>query len=363
MPLPRPRLKSARPGVRGARLKGRAECSPAGVLPSASRTPRKPWFTPKGAATAGRAGIIFAVGFSVGVIAVYGDGARDSSSGANGASDEGTVLWEGAFEVGGIPEGAQGPSCGTGRADGNSPADQYEVVDEMGNASCTNEVELTHERTRTTDSERSLKILLGPNQQREQLNSTFSWSPDEMGTIDHWYGFSIYYDSDWNLDGGLDEEVSASMWHSAASWRTTGDNGSLNFSGDMNLNNGNGEPYTTFSEPHMVLRRNTVLNNEGFYEDGKGLDKLDLGPIVTEEWMDFVCHIRWSTTSTNALRECWRDGEYMGAKTSLNAVDTEVHRLRVGQYQTTSIDHSRTTYYDNVRIGTSYAAVDPSRVR
>ena len=39
------------------------------------------------------------------------------------------------------------------------------------------------------------------------------------------------------------------------------------------------------------------------------------------------------------------------------------HHLRVGVYQETSIRHSRTMYVDNVRIGTTYQAVDPSRVR
>ncbi len=131
----------------------------------------------------------------------------------------------------------------------------------------------------------------------------------------------------------------------------------------MDMNNANGQSYARFSEPHMVLRRNTVKNSQGFYKDGKGLDKIDLGPIVTGKWMDFVCHIRWSTTSTNALRECWRDGVYKGASTTLNAVAANRHDLRVGQYQTTSIGHERTTFYDNVRIGTSYDAVDPSRAR
>ncbi len=49
----------------------------------------------------------------------------------------------------------------------------------------------------------------------------------------------------------------------------------------------------------MMLRRNTVKDKEGFYTDGLGLDKIDAGPIVKGQWMDFVVHIRWSTTSTN----------------------------------------------------------------
>ena len=278
--------------------------------------------------------------------------------------DTGRTLWNGGFDVGSVPEGTQGPSCGTGADDGpERRTDQYTAVDELGNTACTNEVSFTDERTRTEDSRRSLKIVMGANQQREQTRSKFSWTPDDRGSVQHWYGFSLFYDSDWELGGGLLDEVSADSWHSAASWRTSGANGSLNFSGDMDLNNGNGESFEVFDTPHMVLRRNTIKNNQGFYTDGKGLDKIDLGPIVVGEWMDFVCHIRWSTTSTNALRECWRDGAYMGSRSSLNAVDAKPHIFRAGQYQTTAIDHQRTTYVDNVRIGTSYAAVDPASPR
>lgn len=274
------------------------------------------------------------------------------------------VLWDGGFDTGGIPHGANGPRCDTGLADGaDSAADQYTSVEQQGNTNCDNQLDLVTERTRTPDSERALKIVLAPGQQREQPQSRFTWVPDDRGTVDHWYGFSFFYDDDWNLGGGLAREVSGSYWHNPAAFRMDGDNGSLNFSGDMDLNNADGRPYEKFTTPHLVLRRNTVQNRNGLYTDGAGLDKIDLGPIVTNQWMDIVCHIRWSTTATNALRECWRDGTYMGARTTRNAVNAVTHRLRVGQYQTTEIKHARTTYMDNVRVGTSYAAVDPSLPR
>jgi hypothetical protein len=276
----------------------------------------------------------------------------------------GRVLWSGNFERGGVPHGANGRSCGTGKADGgDSRADQYRSIEEMGNTACTNRVSFSRERTRTSDSHRALKVVMGPRQQRELAKSKFGWRPNARGSVNQWYGFSIYYSSDWNQMGGLLREISGSDWVNPVGWRTQGANGSLNFSGDMNMSNANGRSYKKFSSPHMILRRNTVRNNEHFYKDGKGLDKMDLGPIVTNKWMDFVCHIRWSTTRHNALRECWRDGHYRGAKTSRNAVDTRVHHLRVGVYQETSIRHTRTMYVDNVRIGTSYRAVDPSRTR
>ncbi len=263
-----------------------------------------------------------------------------------------------------MPDGKNGLACRTGADDGpNHADDQYGSTEEMGNVLCTNHVSFSDEITRTPDSKRSLKVTIAPGQQREQLQSKYSWTPDARGSVDQWYGFSMFYAGDWELGGGVLKENSGTYWHNPIAFRMDGPNGSMNFSGDMDMNNANGKPYAKFSEPHMVLRRNTVMNSQGFYTDGAGLDKLDLGPIVSGRWMDFVCHIRWSTTATNALRECWRDGRHMGASTTANAVSAVKHQLRVGQYQTSSITHARTTYVDNVRIGTSYAAVDPARAR
>lgn len=272
------------------------------------------------------------------------------------AQSEG-VLWEGGFDRGRIPAGAYGPDCDDDPPPGDR--DEYTSLQQLGNTNCADVVEFS-QRTRSEDSERSLRVSMAAGQQREQLASTFTWRPDDAGSVDQWYGWSMLYADDWR-QGELTEDVSAEGWHSAISWRTTGDNGSLNISGDMNMDNGDGERFRTFDRPHLVLRRNTVLNGKDFYDDGRGLDKLDLGPIVFGRWMDVVCHIRWSTGREEALRECWRDGEYMGKRTTLNAVDTRTHYFRVGQYQTTAIDYRRTTYFDNVRIGTSRDAVDPAR--
>ncbi len=276
--------------------------------------------------------------------------------------EPGRVLWSGGFDSGAVPPGRNGADCRTGREVPTPPGTRgYDSMQEQGNSDCSSSVSVTGFRTRTPGSRRSLRIELGAHQQRELAQSTYTWTPDARGAVDLWYGFSLYYASNWNEGGGLRREVSAVRWHSPVGWRMRGDNGSLNLSGDMNMNNGNRRPYERFDRPHMILRRNTVQNARGLYGDGLGLDKLDLGPIVVGEWMDFICHIRWSTTATDALRECWRDGRYRGSRTSRNAVDSLPHQLRVGLYQTTALDHRRTVYVDNVRIGTSYDVVDPAR--
>lgn len=249
------------------------------------------------------------------------------------------ILWEGGFETGGLPPGS---ITGGGTADS-----QYAVIHQQGGPGYSSIVSTP---TRTRTSSRALKVVMPAFSQREQLVSRHTWTPDDRGSVDEYYGFSMYYAPDWNEGGGISREISGTYWHNPVSWRMAGDNGSLNFSGDL-----------VDGKPHLMLRRNTVKNREGFYRDGLGLDKIDAGPVVVGQWMDFVVHIRWSTTSQGALREVWRDGVFMGRSTSLNAVDSAKHVLRIGQYQTTEIAHTRTTFFDNVRVGKSYAAVDPSR--
>lgn len=264
--------------------------------------------------------------------------------------------WAGGFDVGGVPHGSNGSSCGTGSADGpDSAADQYSSVQEMGNTNCTSSVAFVGDHLRTADSRRALRIVIGPNQQREALASKLTWTPDGTGRVDQWYGWSMMFGSDWKLS-----EL-AHSWDDPISWRTTGANGSLNFSIDTNSTGDHSKPQQTYSTPHLSLRRNTVRNQQGFYGDGLGLDKIDMGPVVVGQWMDFVCHIRWSTTSSNAYRACWRGGKLMGERRSLNAVDSKPHHWRIEQYQDTNIPHPRTSWYDNVSAGTSYAQVDPSR--
>ncbi len=270
----------------------------------------------------------------------------------------GRVLWDGGFETGGIPEGSGGASC---TFDDSGASEAYASLQTEGNDACRDDVALTRERTRTADSERSLRVEMAAGQQREQLQSSYQWTPDADGSVDLWYGWSMYYDVDWLGDDEELDEVSATDWHNPVAWRMEGDNGSLNLSGDLSLDNADGRPFARFATPHLVLRRNTVQNERGVYDDGRGLDKIDLGAIEVGHWMDLVCHVRWSTTSTNALRECWRDGRFQGGSRTRNAIAEDEHTFRVGQYQTTGITRDRTTYIDNVRIGTSYRAVDPAR--
>jgi hypothetical protein len=243
------------------------------------------------------------------------------------ASAAGRVLWNGDFDTGGLPRGSV-----TG---GGSSRSQYRSIQEMGGPG---RVRLVSSPRRDGASTRSARIHMPAGSQRSQLVSKLKWKPNSSGSTDRWYGTSLYFGDNWDLS---QVTTSSSQFFNPIAWRCQCPNGSLNVDGHSG---------------RLWLRRNTRYR----WPDRRGIDLIDLGPIVKGQWIDLVFHIRWSTTTTGALREAWRDGVYMGAKTNRNSVDTSDHYYRVGVYQGTGVTGDRDMWIDNVKIGTSYAAVDPS---
>ena len=166
---------------------------------------------------------------------------------------------------------------------------------------------------------------------------------------DAWYGISVYVDEDWDLS-----QIADTREHFLAMFgmRWTDLSGSANGPGNgigMDRVAGN-------SVPHFVADRET----RGWNYRNPGNDRVDLGLVVKGEWIDFVTHIKWSASPDGGVREYWRDGKLVGSSTDQNmGTDAEVHH-RMGIYQGTAVDHDRTLYWDNHRIGSSYAEVNPA---
>lgn len=167
---------------------------------------------------------------------------------------------------------------------------------------------------------------------------------------DYWYGISLYLGDDWELDADqLAEDGAAFAALFSFRWEAISQEANGPGSGII-LNRIDGEP-------HFVSVRET----RGWeYPDDAGDDLIDLGPAVTGRWTDFVMHIRWSDAPDNALREYWRDGRLMGRSTNQNMGTDSPIINRMGLYEGTEIDHERTLYWDNHRIGNSCAAVNPA---
>lgn len=95
------------------------------------------------------------------------------------------------------------------------------------------------------------------------------------------------------------------------------------------------------------------------FSDGAGPDSIVLGPVVKNRWYKFVVHIKFGTSlSQNPVREYWRDGVFMGRSTRVNLpTDSDIRVARIGLYEGTAVDHTRTIYWDNHRIGRTRAEV------
>ncbi|MDQ3870892.1 MAG: hypothetical protein M3301_04655, partial [Chloroflexota bacterium] len=170
-------------------------------------------------------------------------------------------LWNGDWDVGGIPHGTVCPATG---ADG--PDDQYDRVEEDGNvnpATCGT-VSLDTTRTRT-GAGRSLHVVMkGSSEtgtiatQREQPSSNYLWSVDDQGTTDLWFGSSLWLGKGW-----IKEYMTTTRWVTLHSWRSSAPNGSLNTEIHPAAD----------GVPHFWLRRNTSYT----WPDGLGTDMMDLG--------------------------------------------------------------------------------------
>ena len=199
--------------------------------------------------------------------------------------------------------------------------------------------------------DRAMRLVMPPS--GGSVNRSQLQTPNDLlfrSGDDYWYGISLYLGEDWKLDRDqLDDNREAFAGVFSFRWEAISD--------EANGPSGGITMVRIGDEPHFVSRRET----RGWdFPDDAGNDTIDLGPIVTGRWIDFVMHIRWSDSPDDALREFWRDGRFMGRSTNQNMGTDSPIINRVGVYQGTGVDHTRTLYWDNHRIAGSCAEVDPA---
>ena len=234
-------------------------------------------------------------------------------------SDPGRVLWGSDFE------------------DGDLSVYRNDVLtDGSGNEGFH---EITTEQART--GRRAVKLVLPPSTSggtigRYQLVADM---PDGSEGDELWYGISMYLGDDWSL-GQIVQNRQLFLGTFGFRYTEVDDNGPG--TGNIGARDVNG----------LAVHKTEV--------NGYPAGDTTLGPVVTGQWVDWVVHIRWSRGG-DGLREIWRDGRqltrYEGP--TLNLTSSFEHRM--GLYQGTEVDQTRTVYWDNHRVGTSYTAVDPSR--
>jgi hypothetical protein len=206
-------------------------------------------------------------------------------------------------------------------------------------------IETSTERART--GTRSLKMTVGasaPTGGVGRCLPTANFANARQGT-DLWYGISVYLD---NIDLS---QVSG---------------------GRQFFFDGQGFRYTNTGAngpgAAMIGDRDTTgpfwrsgMNLSGTVGDFKAGSRT-VCRLVNGQWLDMVQHVHWSAGS-DGVYETWCDGvkvgpAYTGPTLMSSGLTAE---RRIGVYEGTGVTEDRTVFWDNDRIGTSFAAVDPSR--
>ena len=168
-------------------------------------------------------------------------------------------------------------------------------------------------------------------------------TPSGKAGEDRWYGFSVYLGNDWDLtqvNNGRDYFMASLV---GFRYTQTPDNGP-----------GTGNWGGRVVDGVRLFSGATILAN------GDDAGRISGMPLVKGQWVDFVQHIKWSRGS-DGFREVWQNGVKLGRYDGVTVGTDSVFEHRIGLYEGTQVNHTRTTYFDNHRVGTSYAAVDPSR--
>ncbi len=173
---------------------------------------------------------------------------------------------------------------------------------------------------------------------------------------ERWYGFSTYLPDSYTADPSSEVVV---QWHNepdfalGETWRTPA-LALKTIAGRWQLSNR--------WDPNPVTYKNTP-------GAGGGKEDSSLGPYGTNQWTDWVFHIKWSSGS-DGLVEVWKNGTSLLRKVGPNTYnDQKGPFLKVGIYKpdwkyrpAQSTTTQRQIYMDELRIGdqtTSYTQVAP----
>jgi len=230
---------------------------------------------------------------------------------------------------------------GTGFEGGHAAA--YKAVRRDGSGHAGSHV-VTTKRART--GARSLKITVPASTSRagDSRYQLSAGMPNGVAGDDRWYGFSILLGEGWNLRQIRD---SGKYFLGGFGFRYSGPS--------TNGPGGNLDADVIGGSPEFLMGTN--LSGKAA-DDHMGEHRL--GQVVKGQWIDFVVHIKWSRVG-DGLREEWRNGSKMGRYDGPTLGIKAPFDHRIGLYQGSGVDHTRTLYIDNHRVGTTYAAVDPAQ--
>ncbi len=195
---------------------------------------------------------------------------------------------------------------------------------------CNYSVQQTTEQIKAGSSALRLEVRSTDPQTSSSIRSEITRSSDPLN-VDRWYGFSMYL-KDWVNDPAGEHVF---QWHPD------------NSSGSSALS------LWTSGGRFTIVTNNTGTSSGNVYND--------IGPVLSNQWVDFVIRIRWSTSNTGLL-QVWRNGTLVVNKIDVKtAAITNSFKLGINKYGwgiQTSTTTQRILYFDEVRIGNENATYD-----
>jgi Polysaccharide lyase len=189
---------------------------------------------------------------------------------------------------------------------------------------CTYSVLQSAERVKGGSNSLKIEVRNSDPLTNGSIRSEVASNSDPLN-VDRWYGFSMYL-RDWADD---DAGENVFKWHP-----DNNDTGSMS----MSLRTTGGR--FTYVTSNTGTRANT--------------DSTDIGPVISNKWIDFVIRIRWATDNTGLL-QVWMNGNQVinrsGVKT---AAGTSYFVLGINKYgwgvQPSAVT-KRILYFDEIREG------------
>jgi len=192
---------------------------------------------------------------------------------------------------------------------------------------CNYSVQQSTEQLKAGSSALRLEVRSSDPQTSSSIRSEITRSSDPLNA-DRWYGFSMYL-KDWANDPAGEHVF---QWHPD------------NSSGSSALS------LWTSGGRFTIVTNNTGTSSGNVYND--------IGPVLSNQWVDFVIRIRWSTATTGLL-QVWRNGTLVVNKENVKtAAITNSFKLGINKYGwgiQTSTTTQRILYFDEVRIGNENA--------
>jgi hypothetical protein len=189
---------------------------------------------------------------------------------------------------------------------------------------CAHSVLQSSEQVKAGSSSLKLEVRSNDQNTSGSIRSEITLEGDPLNQ-DRWYGFSMFL-KDW-----VDDDAGESVFE----WARDGSGA---------------DPVTLLTSGGRM----TLVTNGGTANNIYS----DIGPIISNQWIDFVIHVRWATDTTGIL-QMWIDGNLVfnkqNAKTAAGTCYLKLGINKFGWSTQSSAITNRVLYFDEVRRGNSNA--------